>query len=256
MVYMNKVWEFIKGLVVLLYLLIILYLMLQNKQVSSQYNLSIYLIPIISFLSVIYIYYRFTILYFNVNEFEHEFTSIVNHTFRTPLTGALWFVKELEKDLPQNEKMLYLQNITNEMSKVLGIVDIFAGVKNINDISSYFFEATSLREIVEKSITKYRDEINKRKITFQISTFKDIPLLTVDLKKISFVVDTLVENAILYTPPDGRILVDCIAKKNMLTLFVSDTGFGLGMLDKMRIFSKFYRGKRAKLANTDGMGLR
>ena len=91
---------------------------------------------------------------------------------------------------------------------------------------------------------------------FQVSTFKDIPLLTMDLKKISFVVDTLVENAILYTPKEGKILVDCIFSKDKLTLYVSDTGIGLSFRDKMNVFSRFYRGKRATLLNTDGMGLR
>ena len=64
------------------------------------------------------------------------------------------------------------------------------------------------------------------------------------------------ENAIIYTKKDGQITIDCISNSNKLTLFISDTGIGLGFLDKMMIFSKFYRSIQAKLMNTDGMGLR
>lgn len=213
-------------------------------------------IILVSILGALFVIYQIIKAYFSSKKLEHEFTSIVNHTFRTPITSVLWFVKEMEKEIPESEKRLYLQNIENSMNKILGIVDLFAGIKNIKDVSGYFFEATSLREVVEKSILKYREQINKKGLGFQVSTFKDVPLLTMDLKKISFVVDTLIENAILYTPKEGKILIDCIAKKDKLTLYISDTGIGLSFKDKMNIFSKFYRGNRATLLNTEGMGLR
>jgi two-component system sensor histidine kinase VicK len=78
----------------------------------------------------------------------------------------------------------------------------------------------------------------------------------VDLNKISFVIDTIIENAIYYTKQDGKILIDCITNPKKLTLFISDTGIGLSFINKIMIFSKFYRSKQAKLMNTDGMGLR
>jgi len=206
---------------------------------------------------IIYVLYRFIKLYFKARKTEYEFTSIVNHTFRTPLTRINWISKELEREMPQNERLLYIQNLNNATNKLLEIVDLIAGIKDIKNTSGYVFLATSLRDIVEKSITKYREEINKKNITFQVSTFKDIPLLTVDLKKISFVIDTLIENAIIYTPPGGKILIDCILKSNKKLLFyITDTGMGLNFYDKTRIFAKFFRSKKAVLAYPDGTGLR
>lgn len=195
-------------------------------------------------------------LYLNINKLEREFISITNHTFRTPLTGILWATKELEKEMTQKEKLVYLQNINNSTARVMEVVDILVGIKSISDRSSYNFEATSIREIIEASINKYREEINKRGLAFQVSTFKGIPLLTMDLKKISFVIDTLLENAIYYTPNNGKILIDCIPYQDRLTIFISDTGIGLSLLDRIQIFSKFYRSRRALLMNPNSMGLR
>lgn len=230
--------------------------MLGNKQITLFHHLPVWLIPLLFFISISYICYQYIILKIKGDKLEEEIISIVNHSFRTPLTNIMWQTKELENNIPQNEKLLSLQNINNSTNKLLGIVDILVGIKNINNISDYFFEAVSIREIVEKSIPKYRDIINKKNITFQVSTFKDIPLLTVDLKKISFVIDTIIENAISYTKRDGKILIDCISNQKKLILYISDTGIGLSLIDKMMIFSKFYRNKKAKLMNTDGMGLR
>jgi len=212
---------------------------------------------ILFFVVVLYFIYSYIRTRNRARKVEYEFTSIVNHTFRTPLTRINWISKELEKDLPQNEKLLYIQNLNNATDKLLEIVDSIAGIKDIKNTSGYVFVATSLRDIVEHSITKYREEINKKNIAFQVSTFKDIPLLTLDLKKISFVMDTIIENGIVYTPSGGKILIDCVLKSNKKLLFyITDTGLGLSVYEKMKIFSRFYRGKKAALAYPDGMGLR
>jgi len=230
--------------------------MFNSSQIILLNNLPTWMIPSIFFITIFYICFRYIIFIAKKDNLENEMISIVNHSFRTPLTNIIWHIKELEKNIPLNEKLLYLQVINNESNKILGVVDVLVGIKNIKDISGYFFQAISIREIAEKSISKYRDKITKKNINFQVSTFKDIPLLTVDLKKISFVIDTIIENAISYTPKDGKILIDCISNNKKLVFYISDTGIGLSFIDKMMLFSRFYRNQKAKLMNTDGMGLR
>jgi len=230
--------------------------MLENKQISLFYNLPSFIIPGIFFISILFICYKYIVSIMKEDQLEEEIVSIVNHSFRTPLTSMIWYMKELEKNIPQNEKMLYLQSLNNGANKLLSVIDVLVGIKDVENTSGYYFEAISIREIVEKSIKKYRDKINKKNITFQVSTFKDIPLLTMDLKKISFVIDTIIENAVSYTKQNGKILIDSISGSKKLTLYISDTGIGLGLKDKIMLFSKFYRNHKAKLMNTDGMGLR
>jgi len=253
---MSKISKIVKIILSILYIILIFFLMFKKEQIALSYNLPKWVIPSVFFVSILYICYQYIIFKIKEGKLEEEMISIINHTFRAPLTSIIWNVKELEKNIPQNEKFLYLQKVNNSANKILNIVDVLVGIKNVKNISGYFFTAVSLREIVEKSIKKYSDRINKKNITFQVSLLKDIPLLTVDLNKISFVIDTIIENAISYTKQDGKILIDCISGSKKLTLFVSDTGIGLGFMDKIMIFSKFYRNKQAKLINTDGMGLR
>ncbi len=250
-------WKFLKSFLFVLVFFGIFFLLLESNYLSSTYNIPLRAIPAFSFVVVLYLSYRFVILYNLAEKIEYEFTAIVNHTFRTPLTRINWISKELEsRDISQDEKLLYIQNLNNATTKLLEIVDLIVGIKDIKNTAGYVFVATSLRDIVEKSIVKYREEINKKNITFQVSPFKDIPMLTVDLKKINFAVDAILENAIFYTPKDGKILIDCIVQNKNLLFYITDTGMGLTFYDKYRIFNRFYRSKRAVLAYPDGMGLR
>ena len=254
--YMEKFWQFIKAFLVVLCLFAVFYLAFRYEYLSLMLGIPYWVIPFLAFILILYVGFSFVDLYLNKNEVEQEFTTIVNHTFRTPLTRINWITKELEKDLPQNERLTYTQNLSNATSRLVEIVDLIAGIKSINDKTGYTFEATSLRDIVEKSIVKYREDINKKNLKFQVPTFKDIPLLTADLKKITFVVDSIIENAIVYTPQNGTIVIDCVSKQGKLVLAVADSGPGLSLQDKFKIFSKFFRAKKATLIYPDGMGLR
>lgn len=253
---MSKLMQFLEGLSFVVYILGIFYVVFQYENIATIYEIPPYILIGICFIGILHVIYKYIKLFMEANRLEYEFTSIVNHTFRTPLTRIMWLSKELEKDLPQKEKLLYLQNTTNATDKLLEIVDLFVGIKNINNTSTYFFEAISVRDIVEKVIAKYREEINKKNIVFQVATFRNIPLLTLDIKKISFVVDALIENAIFYTPKEGKIWIECTTNSKRLSLSVSDNGMGLSLMDKFKIFSKFYRSKQAVLMNPDGMGLK
>lgn len=214
--------------------------------------------PVLSLIAILYVLYLFLRFYFKNRKTEYEFTSIINHTFRTPLTKINWISKELENiDLTREERLSNIQNLNNATNKLLEIIDLIAGIKDIKNNQGYVMSKASFRDIVEKSIERYKDDITKKNIVFKISTFETIPLFVLDLSKISFAVDTLIENAIAYTPVGGSILIDCILKKkNTLLFYVADTGMGLNFYDKIKIFSRFFRSKKARLFHPDGMGLR
>jgi signal transduction histidine kinase len=245
-----------KNLTILIIFIILSFLNFFQTEGSLFYDLPIYLVPSLNFIFGLLIIILYTTKTIEKDKTEEEFTGVVNHTFRTPLTSIMWMAKELEGDLSKEEKNNILQKITNSTKKVLDIVDLFVGIKELNNRASYDFRATSIRDIIEKSITKYREDIKKKNINFNISTFKDIPLITIDLNKISFVVDAIIENALLYTKEKGNIAVDAKFDKKVLTIIVKDDGIGLDKIEIMKIFNKFYRNKDSILMNPNGMGLK
>ncbi len=186
---------------------------------------------------------------------EKSFISIINHTFRTPLTSIKWMSDTLSQEIPRKEQIEISRKLSLSTNRLLDIVDILTGIKDIHSSSAYNLKAVSMREIIESSLKKSSDRIAEKKIHLSIPTLKDLPLLSVDTKKISFVVDVLVENAIWYSKVGGTIVIDCVATKSELILKIEDEGLGLSWRDRNNLYSKFYRGKRAKKMNTDGMGM-
>ena len=74
-----------------------------------------------------------------------------------------------------------------------------------------------------------------------------------DPVRVAEIVNNVVSNAIRYTPPGGRVEVDCQRADGTLVLSVTDSGPGIAPADRQHIFEPGYRGSAS--AGTDGSGL-
>jgi signal transduction histidine kinase len=79
--------------------------------------------------------------------------------------------------------------------------------------------------------------------------------VTGSARDLSLLVHNLIDNAVRYTRPGGRIDVDVEASPDEVVLAVCDTGVGIPTRHLPRIFERFYRVDRARSRETGGTGL-
>jgi signal transduction histidine kinase len=65
----------------------------------------------------------------------------------------------------------------------------------------------------------------------------------------------LVDNAVKYTPPGGKVEVVGGSEESEITIRISDTGIGIPEGKIPRIFERFYRVDKARSKATGGTGL-
>ena len=65
----------------------------------------------------------------------------------------------------------------------------------------------------------------------------------------------LVDNAVKYTPPGGRVEVVGGSERSEIIISISDTGIGIPEGKIPRIFERFYRVDKARSKATGGTGL-
>jgi signal transduction histidine kinase len=68
-------------------------------------------------------------------------------------------------------------------------------------------------------------------------------------------VRNLLDNAVRYTPPGGKVTIGLAEDDGQVRLTVEDTGIGIPTRDLPRIFERFYRVDRARSRETGGTGL-
>jgi signal transduction histidine kinase len=65
----------------------------------------------------------------------------------------------------------------------------------------------------------------------------------------------LLDNAVKFTPPQGRITVSLTSSNGCAVAEVRDTGIGIAADDLPHIFERFFRADRARSRETGGAGL-
>src|SRR5574343_1816938 len=128
------------------------------------------------------------------------------------------------------------KNISYSANHLLEIVDTLAGIKDLGNGSVYAMKTISLREIIEEGIAKFNNPINEKKLRLQIPAMNSIPLLTVDTKKISFVIHAILENAIYYSKNEGVVIIDAKIDGSSLLVKIEDYGMGLSWMDRHNLF--------------------
>jgi two-component system phosphate regulon sensor histidine kinase PhoR len=82
-----------------------------------------------------------------------------------------------------------------------------------------------------------------------------LPDVAGDPRRLQEVLQNLLDNAIQYTLPGGKIVLNAELKNDYVVFTVSDTGIGIPTADQPRIFERFYRVDAARSREAGGTGL-
>ncbi|MDD4989051.1 MAG: HAMP domain-containing sensor histidine kinase [Candidatus Pacebacteria bacterium] len=189
------------------------------------------------------------------DELKAEFTNVVTHQFRTPLTYIKWSIDELKKEQTEVERKASINQIEAGNERLVELVNILVGISKTDELFSYAWTAVSPRELVEESLSHYGTNLRQKNISLVINLANDLPLLAVDTNRLKLVVSILLENAIAYTPEHGYISVSAVKKEHSVLFAFRDTGIGISKEDMPHIFKNFYRSKDAQAVDMTGMGL-
>jgi signal transduction histidine kinase len=115
-------------------------------------------------------------------------------------------------------------------------------------------EPLDTTRLIERVMVDLRPqaEAKHQALAHQIGT--SLPSLFGNPLRLRQMLSNLVENAIKYTPEEGRIQVDAYAEGDFVVVSVADTGIGIPPADLPYVFDKFFRSDNASLSQ-EGTGL-
>ncbi|MFH1037291.1 MAG: ATP-binding protein [PVC group bacterium] len=111
-----------------------------------------------------------------------------------------------------------------------------------------------LARMVREACTLYQ-AVAEEKGVFLVCEAHAIAPLKGDRKKLQRALSNLLENALKFTPPGGRITVSIEIDLDKLRIAVTDTGAGIPEDELPHIFKRFYRGRSSLSQPGSGLGL-
>jgi len=194
-----------------------------------------------------------------IERLKTEFVSISAHQLRTPLSAIKWSLRMLlDGDLGEitEEQREYIEKTYKSNERMIALINSLLNVTRIEEGRFLYRPVlTRIDKITESVIEMLQGEAKRKQIDMRFKKEKGLPKVLVDTEKIKLVIQNLVDNAIKYTLPGGRIEIFLRRIKEGIEFSVKDTGVGIPKKQKERVFSKFFRGANVIRLETEGSGL-
>jgi two-component system, OmpR family, phosphate regulon sensor histidine kinase PhoR len=189
---------------------------------------------------------------------RQDFVANVSHEFKTPLTAIQGFAETLlggALEDPQNNRR-FLEIMRDHANRLARLTDDLLKLARIEAGKLELeFSPVGVIEFIERCAETALLKASRKQITLDIEIPPGLPAVCGDASLLRDVLQNLVDNAIQYTPPCGRIRVSARVNSDEMVIEVMDTGIGIPLIDQERIFERFYRVDAARSREAGGTGL-
>ena len=187
-----------------------------------------------------------------------EFVSNVSHELRGPLTAVKILAESLASGALKEKKRAkdFLRRINSEIDRMSAMVNELMELSRLeSEQASLQFAPLDLHPFIADLDEDHRERSEERKITFDVTLPKHLPHVRGDEEKLRQVFDNLLNNAVKFTPEDGRISLTAQQENGKVCLRVTDTGVGIPRKHLPHIFERFYKVDRSRQSEGFGLGL-
>ena len=179
------------------------------------------------------------------------------HEIKTPLM----LIKAPLNDLIQNGSLdtslksninMALKNAEKVHLQLIQFLDFRKLKTNKNNLNP---QPLDLIWLLKDKIFAFKILADKKNISLHLKTKPSNLLLEADENVLDKVISNLLSNAIKYTLEGGSVKVELKVKDKVCEILVKDTGIGIPIAERKKIFRLFYRANNAKSSGSIGTGV-
>jgi two-component system phosphate regulon sensor histidine kinase PhoR len=188
---------------------------------------------------------------------RREFVANVSHELKSPLTSIRSLTDALLSGAIEEGETArrFLGLIEEDAVRLTRLIEDLLALSQIESGGVPLrVTVVDLRRHVQSVLEALAPAIEQGGLAVEVD-LPDSSLVSADPDRLRQVLTNLVDNAIKYNRPGGRIRVRQEREGLSLRVFVVDTGIGIPERDLRRIFERFYRVDKARSRELGGTGL-
>ena len=192
-----------------------------------------------------------------------RFASLVAHQLKSPVAAAGAIIKTLLGEYagsltPQQKDLLFRAN--NRIEEAVHTSNRMVSIANPDKLNEGSDLITDFTLIIRKVHADFLEEAAVRGISFSVKIDLEPAYVTADESSLTEVLNSLVSNALKYTPANGSIEVYLAGNRfsdgtETVELSVSDSGIGVPSENYDKIFKPFFRSAASQGSTLPGSGL-
>lgn len=193
------------------------------------------------------------------NQLKNQFLAMAAHDLRNPIGVIRGYADFLAEEVPDTknigskemlEKCRSLCDFMIEMlNELLDISQIESGKVNLK------ITDVDCNKLVESVVNMHRAYAQKKKIEIVFHSDQDIPLISLDSRRMEQALDNLISNAIKYSFEGTRVNVELTVGSRELIISVKDQGQGIKESELSKLFKPFSRASSLATGGERSTGL-
>lgn len=186
-----------------------------------------------------------------------EVTNDIAHELRSPLTRIRNIAEStLTEDMDGTCRQETTGLILEECDHMAGIINTMLEIAQTDTgILRIASERVDLGDLIRKARELFLVVAEDNGVSFDIEIPPEDLLIEGDTVRLQRCISNLLDNALKFTPPGGRVTISARRLSDSVEMVVRDTGEGISQDDLPHIFEKFYRSDKSRSTPGNGLGL-
>ncbi|MEJ2748886.1 MAG: ATP-binding protein [Anaerolineae bacterium] len=194
-----------------------------------------------------------------LNQLKLNFISNVSHELRTPmqfLIGYLDLFANGSLGPVSNEQGAALDSLQRAGQQLKGLIENLLQFSSAaNGELPLNMTPLTLDLPVRTAVTASRPKAQARSVNLRKYLASQLPKVSADNEKITWVVEQFLDNAIKFTPAGGKVEIETIHQQQDVVVKVTDTGIGIPDGRINEIFEPFHQLDGSSTRHYGGTGL-
>jgi len=181
-----------------------------------------------------------------------------SHELRTPLSSIQGLAETLRDRLVKDEasRARYVESIHEEAMRLNRLVrDLLDASWLQSDGTGWKVAPVSIGAVIAGVVERFGRTAAERYIEVETRVAENLPDVAANGDRLEQVISNLVDNAVKFTQPGGKIEIDAVVEGDSVRTSVSDNGPGIPADDVPHIWERFYRVDKSRARATGGNGL-
>lgn len=187
---------------------------------------------------------------------RRDFVANVSHELRTPVTVIRGYAETLAGAAADPAIVARFATIIQAHAERL--TSLIGDLLTLSELeakgSALALAPLALAEVITHCRQLLGPQAADRQIVIEADNLPELTILA-DRQRLEQVLVNLLDNAVKYSPPGGRVVVTATADGDLVKISVRDTGPGIPPHEQTRIFERFYRVDAGRSRDQGGTGL-
>ena len=190
-----------------------------------------------------------------IESVRRDFVANVSHELKTPIGALSLLADSLTADSDPEVAAHLGSRMQIEIQRVANTIDDLLTLAMLEDESGHPDAPVDIGAVVAAAVDRISESAEQNEIKVILLNRADIAPIRGSRLHLESAVFNLLDNAVKFSEPGGRVDVVVEAGTRTLAVSVTDEGVGIPATEQSRIFERFYRVDRARSRSTGGTGL-